>query len=125
MTSPAQSDWNLHILRGAIDDGLPEIFVGDVFDRGASFWSDAVLIRSEEETKTAVLIDDNFYRVNAEVVYTSNDPEQAACILDFGTKAISELGGRLETLPHQDVGKGIMSKASFDCSFPSALRSTL
>ena len=60
-----------------------------------SFWPDAVLLRSAETSKIAVPIANNFYRVNAEVVYISQDPTQAACILDFGIRAISESGGLL------------------------------
>jgi hypothetical protein len=80
----------------AIDDGHPEHHVGEVFDSFAiGFWSDAPLIRAAERTKSAVPIADNYYRVNAEVIYISYDPIQAACILDFGIKAISESGGIL------------------------------
>ncbi|MGO4213429.1 hypothetical protein AB4Y89_21060 [Terriglobus sp. 2YAB30_2] len=91
-------EWNLHLFRVVIEDGeSKEIHVNDVLDWFAiTFWSDAVLTRAAERTKSAVLIADNYYRVNAEVVYVSHDPKQAACILDFGIKAISESGGILE-----------------------------
>ncbi len=58
-----------------------------------TFWSDMVLIRAVERTKVALPFAGNYYRVNAEVIYISQDPNQAACILDFGIKAISEVGG--------------------------------
>ena len=83
-------EWNLHYFRYVIDDGEPERHVGDEFDWFAiSFWSDAKLTRAMERTKAAVPIADNAYRVSAEVTYVSHDPEQAACILDFGIKAVS------------------------------------
>ena len=93
MTLPMHLEWNLHLLRVVIDDGLPERHVGDVFSWGISFWADVELIRAVERTKAAVPLADSSYRVNAEVIYISHDPHQAACILDFGIKAISELGG--------------------------------
>lgn len=88
-------EWNLHLRRVVIEDGdTPEIYVNDVLDWFAiTFWSDAVLTLSSERTKSAVPLADNYYRVNAEVIYVSHDPKQAACILDFGIKAISESGG--------------------------------
>jgi hypothetical protein len=90
-------EWNLHLHPVVIEDGeSPHLHVGDVIDWFAiSFWSDAVLTPAVERTKAAVPIADNYYRVNAEVIYISHDPKQAACILDFGIKAISELGGIL------------------------------
>jgi len=90
-------EWNLHLHPAVIGDGeSPELHVGDVIDWFAiSFWSDAVLTRAAERTKGAVPIANNYYRVNAEVIYVSHDPKQAACILDFGIKAISESGGIL------------------------------
>jgi hypothetical protein len=90
-------EWNLHFNRVLIEDGeLRELHVDDVVDWFAiSFWSDVVLTRAAERTKSAVPIGDNYYRVNAEVIYISHDPKQAACILDFGIKAISESGGLL------------------------------
>ena len=90
-----QIEWNLHLLRGVIDDGNPEFHVGDVFNWTISFWADAVLLRSAETSKTAVPIANNSYRVNAEVIYISQDLTQAACILDFGIRVISESGGLL------------------------------
>ncbi len=88
-------EWNLHLLRGVIEDGEPERHVGEVFDWPVTFWSDVELIPAVEKTKLALPLADNYYRVNAEVIYISQDPNQQACILDFGIKAISELGGLL------------------------------
>jgi hypothetical protein len=84
MTLSKYLEWNLHLLRVVIDDDGAKFHVGDVFDWGISFWSDAALIRAVERTKAAVPLADNYYRVNAEVIYVSHDPKQAACILDFG-----------------------------------------
>jgi hypothetical protein len=86
-------EWNLHLLRVVIDDSEPELRVDDVFEWPISFWSDMTLIRTVERTKIALPVANNYYRVNAEVIYVSQDPKQEACILDFGIKAISELGG--------------------------------
>ena len=89
-------EWNLHLLRVVIDDGQPELHVEDVFEWFAiTFWSDAALIRSMERTKAALPIANNYYSVNAGVIYVSQDPKQAACILDFGINVISEPGGLL------------------------------
>jgi hypothetical protein len=90
-----KSVWNVHLQRWLIEDGEPELHVGDVFDWTLTFWSDKVLIRAVEKTKTAIPLADNYYRVNAEVIYISQDPSQAGCILDFGMQAISEMGGLL------------------------------
>jgi hypothetical protein len=85
-----QIEWNLHMLRGVIDDGNPEFHVRDVFDWTITFWSKAVLSLSTERNKTAVPIADNYYRVNAEIIYISRDSRCEFCILDFGIMAISE-----------------------------------
>ena len=90
-------EWNLHIFRWVIDDGEPELHVDDVFDWFAiSFWSDAALLTSAERTKSAESIADHAYLVSAEVIYVSHDVKQAACILDFGIRAISS---RVDFLP--------------------------
>lgn len=84
-------EWNLYYFRWVIDDGEPERRVGDVFEWFAlSFWPNGVLSQSSENSKAAIAIADNAYRVNAEVIYISQDPSQAACIVDFGLKAISD-----------------------------------
>lgn len=87
-----QIEWNLHLLRVVIDDGNPELHVGDIFDWTITFWSEAVLARSAERNKTAVPIANNYYyyRVNAEIIYISRDSKYEFCILDFGIRAISE-----------------------------------
>jgi hypothetical protein len=90
-----ESVWNLHLQRWVIEDGEPELHIGDVFDWPLSFWVDEMLIRSVERTKVASPLVANYYRVNAEVIYISQDPTQAGCILNFGMQAISELGGLL------------------------------
>jgi hypothetical protein len=107
MTLTMNPEWNLHLLRVVIDDGKPELHVEDVFEWFAIiFWSDAALIRSIETTKAALPIANNYYRVNAEVIYVSQDPKQAACILDFGIKAISEPGGLLGIPPPPGCQEG-------------------
>jgi hypothetical protein len=75
-------EWNLHYLRVVIGDGEPELHVDDVFDWFAiTFWSDAELIQAVEKTKSAVPIADNYYRVNAEVIYISHDPNRRLAFL--------------------------------------------
>jgi hypothetical protein len=102
----AESDWNLHLQRYVIDDGNPELHVGDVFDWPLTFWVDAVLTRTVERTKVALALAGSYYRVDAEVIYISQDPNQAGCILDFGMKAISEVGGLLGVLLPSDCKEG-------------------
>ena len=92
---PMESVWNLHLQRVVIEDGEPDLHVGDIFDWPLTFWVDEVLIQAVERTKVASPLAGNYYRVNAEVIYISQDPTQAGCILDFGMQAISELGGLL------------------------------
>jgi hypothetical protein len=92
---PRKSVWNLHLQRWVIEDGVPELHVGDVFDWTLAFWSEKVLIRADEKPKAAIPLADNYYRVRAEVIYISQDPSQAGCILDFGLQAISEVDGLL------------------------------
>ena len=87
------SDWHLHLKRWVIEDGSPELHVGDVFDWPVTFLVDEVLSPARERTKSASLLAGDSYRVNAEVMYISHDPDQAGCILDFGIWAISEDGG--------------------------------
>jgi len=89
-SGPMQIEWNLHMLRVVIDDGNPEFHVGDVFDWTITFWSETVLARSVERNKTVVPIANNYYRVNAEIIYISRDSKYEFCILDFGITAISE-----------------------------------
>jgi hypothetical protein len=91
MALPAKAEWNLHYSRWVIDDGEPERHVGETFEWFAvDFWPDAPLIRSVETTKSANPIADNSYRVNAEVIYISDDTKLASCILDFGLRAICD-----------------------------------
>ena len=83
-----ERDWNLHYSRWVIDDGEPELHVGEEFDWFAvSFWSDAPLVRSTESTRSAIPIADGRYRVNAEVIYISQDTKLSAFIIDFGIRA--------------------------------------
>ncbi|MDE1162345.1 MAG: hypothetical protein PW792_10425 [Acidobacteriaceae bacterium] len=86
-----ERDWNLHYARWVIDDGEPELHVGEEFDWFAvSFWSDAPLMHSTENTRSAVPIADGRYRVNAEVIYISQDANLPALIIDFGIRAVCD-----------------------------------
>src|SRR5579872_3123071 len=90
-----KSTWSLHLQRRVIEDGEPELHVGDVFDWPQTFWSDKVLIRTPDRSKSAIPLADNCYHINAEVIYISRDPAQGGCIVDFGVQAVSEVGGLL------------------------------
>ena len=87
---PIANKWDLHLLRVVIDDGEPERHVGDAFRWLASFWSHAGLIQSTERTRSALRIGGHAYRVNAEIVWISDDPVYLSYILDFGIRSISE-----------------------------------
>ena len=90
-----EADWYLHYFRWVIEDGEPELHVGDVFDWfSVSFWADAVLSPSADRVKRCFELDRTHfsYRVNAEVLYISSDPAQGTCVLDFGLQACSQLG---------------------------------
>ena len=82
-----QRDWNLRYSRWVIDDGEPELHVGEEFEWSVSLWSDAPLMRSTESTRSATPIEDGRYRVNAEVIYISQDTNLPAFIIDFGIRA--------------------------------------
>ncbi len=98
MTLPANADWNLHYFRWVIDDGEPERHVGEIFEWFAvEFWPVAAIVQSVEMTKSAIAIPDNAYRINAEVVYISDDAPLACCILDFGLRVICNGGNVLPT----------------------------
>ena len=103
---PMESVWNLHLQRWVIEDGEPELHVGDVFDWPLTFWVDEMLMPAFEKTKVASPLVGNYYRVNAEVIYISQDLNQAGCILDFGMQAISELGGLLGVPLPSDCKEG-------------------
>ena len=83
-----ERDWNLRYARWVIDDGEPELHVGEEFDwHAVSFWSDGRLARSTECSKGATPITDGRYRVNAEVIYISQDANLSAFIIDCGVRA--------------------------------------
>lgn len=81
-------EWNLHYASWVIDDGEPDLHVGDEFTWHAlGFWCSSPLVRSKKKTKSADPIGDGLYRVNAEVTYIKRDKELPAVILDCGLKA--------------------------------------
>lgn len=81
-------NWNLHYARWVIDDGEPELHVGEEFEWfTVGCWSDVQLRDSGESTKGAVALPDGRYRVNAEVIYVSQEEPLRASIIDFGLKA--------------------------------------
>ena len=97
MTLSVNAEWNLHYFRWVIDDGEPERHVGETFEWFAvEFWPDAAIVQSVEMTKSAIAITDNAYRVNAEVIYISDDcAKLGCCILDFGLRVICNGGDAL------------------------------
>lgn len=115
MKSLMHREWNLHLSRVVIDDGeQPECHVGDVLDWFAiSFRSNTALTRTAERAKAAVPIPGNSYRVNAEIIYVPHDPKQAACILDFGIKAISVVGA-LNILPAEYQGEYVTGEVRLE-----------
>ena len=83
-----EREWNLHYARWVIEDGEPELHVGDEFEwHTVGFWSDEQLLRSTEKSRGATPIADGRYRVNAEVIYTSPDTSLSTFIIDFGIRA--------------------------------------
>jgi hypothetical protein len=103
-------EWNLHLNPAVIGDGeSPELHVGDVIDWFASsFWSDAVLTRAAERTKSAVPIADNYYRVNAEVIYISHDPNRRLAFLTSVSRPYRSREEFWEFLFRQGVRRVIM-----------------
>lgn len=86
-----QTDWNLRYSRWVIDDGEPELHVGEDFEWFAiSLWAEEALGPSTEHTRSAVPIADGRYRVNGEIIYVSQDTDQSAFIIDCGVKAIAD-----------------------------------
>ena len=85
------ADWNLRYSRWVIDDGEPELHVGEDFEWFAiSLWTEEALELSTERTRSAVPLDDGRYRVNGEIVYVSKDAKQSGFIIDFGIGAIAD-----------------------------------
>ena len=79
------SEWDLLYPSYMIADGEPDFEVDQCFDWFAvEFWTEGILVRTDERSKSAVPIADYKYRVVAELVYLS----EKACIIDFGLKAI-------------------------------------
>ncbi len=58
--------------------------------------------------------------MNAEVIYVSQDPKQAACILDFGINVIWSREDFWGFLFRQGVRRAIMSLAKFGWRCPFA-----
>ncbi|SEB97143.1 hypothetical protein SAMN05443244_2315 [Terriglobus roseus] len=88
-------DWKLQLQRYVIEDGSAEHYVGEVFTWVAEFHCAAVLELSTVRERLAFPVERNRYRVNAEVIYISQDPRHDCCVLDFGITAISETGSLL------------------------------
>jgi hypothetical protein len=64
--------------RWVIEDGEPELHVGDVFDWPLTFWVDEMLIRAVERTKIASPL--------VGIIYISHDPTlQFLCRARFPT----------------------------------------
>ena len=83
--------WNIHYARWVIDDGEPELDVGQDFDWfSLEFWPTRVpLVSTPEKVKSAVSAPDYKYTVTAEVVFRS----EKSCVIDFGLRAIAHPDG--------------------------------
>lgn len=80
-----RSEWNLGYPRFIIDDGGPDITVGETLSWHAlEFWSKHTLTPSDSPVKAAMDDDDFGYTVNAEVVFLS----ETASVIDFGLRAV-------------------------------------
>ena len=90
-----QNEWKLHLLRGVIDDGNPELHVGDVFVWLVTFWTETVLARSTERVRAAVPLERDYYSISAEIIHISQNSKYPFCILDFGMMAFSQSGSLL------------------------------
>lgn len=79
-------EWNLSYEDWIIGDGQPHRDVGEAFKWGAvAFWTWKPLAKTDERSRSAVVIPDFKYRVVAEVTFLS----EKACIIDFGLRAIA------------------------------------
>ena len=82
---------DIRLARWVIEDGEPEMHVGDVFQWFVEFHCKAPLSLSENNEKVAISVGNNHYRIEAEVIYISKDPRYNCCVLDFGITAIGPL----------------------------------
>ena len=89
------ADWNLRLMRWVIEDGEPEVYTDQVLEWVIDFRYEVPFRLSANRDKVAVLVEKNCYRVNAEVVYISQDPKYMCCILDCVITIVSELGALL------------------------------
>ncbi len=84
--APMTPEWNLSYEDWIIGDGQPHRDVGEVFEWFAVvFWTWEPLEKSDERSRSAVVIPDFKYRVVAEVTFFS----EKACVIDFGLRAIA------------------------------------
>jgi hypothetical protein len=105
---------DLHYARWVIDDREPELHVGEEFDWFAvSFWSDSPLLRSMESTKSAVLIADGRYRVNAEVTL--------GALLFFAGGVISLAHPQMLVSTHDEISSAARIYAGYVASRDLAL----
>jgi hypothetical protein len=89
------SDWNVLLMRWVIEDGYSEVHKNQVLTWIVEFQCETPLRLSTEKDKRALTLEENRYRINAEVVYISQDPKQMCCILDCGITVVSESGALL------------------------------
>jgi hypothetical protein len=76
-------EWNLSYEDWIIGDGQPHRDVGEVFKWfSVAFWIWEPLEKSDERSRSAVVIPDFKYRVVA-------DLSEKACVIDFGLRAIA------------------------------------
>ena len=106
-------EWNLHYDRWVIEDGEPELEVGDQFDcLQVQCWSDNALIPvNSGQGTSAEPIADFKYRVNAKVIYVSEE----ASVIDMGIAAI---GACELLLPECKNGDFVTGEIGVGCGLP-------
>ena len=76
-------EWNLRYARWVIEDGQPDLHVGETLKWFAvAFGAEDPLVRTTVSKSSAFPVDDYRYRVVAQLTYLS----ESACIIDFGLK---------------------------------------
>ncbi len=85
------AEWSLNYPRYMIEDGCPDVSVGQILTWLVEFWPESTLALTQEKSISAIEVGDHRYLIAGEVVFLSH----SACVIDFGLRAI----GRKENLP--------------------------
>jgi hypothetical protein len=82
-------EWNIYYWRWIIEDGQPDLRVGEQFDWFAlDFWTTRGLAKIDDRSGVAIAVNDYKYKVVAELVYLS----EKSCVIDFGLRAVGPAG---------------------------------